>query len=131
MKSKNRTDLEKIHEANKELQKIEKKKEEFEENLLELKRQIRNSEKKLSNLKRSDKWRERNHILIEYGALLEISDLLKETKSTLLGYFLNFQLLTEEEKEDCKIKGILEFRRREEKRKKIKKEMEENRKNAK
>ena len=80
MKSKNRTDLEKIHEANKELQKIEKKKEEFEENLLELKRQIRNSERKLSNLKRSDKWRERNHILIEYGALLEISDLLKETK---------------------------------------------------
>ena len=69
--------------------------------------------------------------MIEYGALLEISDLLKETKSTLLGYFLNFQLLTEEEKEDCKIKGILEFRRREEKRKKIKKEMEENRKNAK
>ena len=129
MKSKNKTNLEKIYEANKKIQEIEKQKEEFEEKLLELRRQIKNSERKLSNLNRSDEWRERNHKLIEYGALLEISDLLGETKSTLLGYFLNFHLLNKEEKEDCKIKGILEFRRREEKKKKIKKNMEENRKN--
>lgn len=117
--------LNEIYKLNREIEKIELKKEQLEEKILELKRKVKNNERKLSAMQRSDSWRLRNKKLIEYGALLEISELTKiENKSMLLGYFLKFHLLTEEEKDNCTVKGVLEFRKREEKKMKLKKVME-------
>lgn len=119
--------IEKFQKTNRELEKITQQKHELEEQMLELRRQIRNSERKLKGMNRSDEWRKRNHMLIEYGALIEIAKLIGENKSLLLGYLLNFHKLSDNEKQNLKINGIIEFEARKKKKEKIKREMQKNR----
>ena len=123
----NKTEIEKFQKVNRELKKITQQKHELEEHMLELRRQIRNSERKLNDMNRSDEWRKRNHILIEYGALIEIAKLIGENKALLLGYLLKFHKLSENEKQNLKINGIIEFEARKKKKEKIKREMQKNR----
>ena len=99
----NKTEIEKFQKVNRELKKITQQKHELEEHMLELRRQIRNSERKLNGMNRSDEWRKRNHMLIEYGALIEIAKLIGENKALLLGYLLKFHKLSENEKQNLKI----------------------------
>ena len=128
MNSKNKNmKIEKFQKTNRELEKITQQKHELEEQMLELRRQIRNSERKLKGMNRSDEWRKRNHMLIEYGALIEIAKLIGENKSLLLGYLLNFHKLSDNEKQNLKINGIIEFEARKKKKEKIKRELEKNR----
>lgn len=128
MNSKNKNmKIEKFQKTNRELEKITQQKYELEEQMLELRRQIRNSERKLNGMNRSDEWRKRNHILIEYGALIEIAKLIGENKALLLGYLLKFHKLSENEKQNLKINGIIEFEARKKKKEKIKREMQKNR----
>ena len=128
MNSKNKNmKIEKFQKTNRELEKITQQKYELEEQMLELRRQIRNSERKLNGMNRSEEWRKRNHILIEYGALIEIAKLIGENKALLLGYLLKFHKLSENEKQNLKINGIIEFEARKKKKEKIKREMEKNR----
>jgi hypothetical protein len=128
MNSKNKNmKIEKFQKTNRELEKITQQKHELEEQMLELRRQIRNSERKLKGMNRSDEWRKRNHMLIEYGALIEIAKLIGENKSLLLGYLLNFHKLSDNEKQNLKINGIIEFEARKKKKEKIKREMQKNR----
>jgi len=129
MKSGN-SELEKIHASNDELKKIEAQKEKLEDRLFELNRQIKNNQRKLNNLKRSEKWRERNHKLIEYGALLEIAELLEENKTVLLGYLLNFHSLNDFEKENFRSKGSDEFEKREIKKRQLRMKMQANKDNT-
>lgn len=125
MNSKNKNmKIEKFQKTNRELEKIKQQKYELEEQMLELRRQIRNSERKLKGMNRSDEWRKRNHMLIEYGALIEIAKLIGENKSLLLGYLLNFHKLSDNEKQNLKINGIIEFEARKKKKEKIKREMQ-------
>ena len=119
--------IEKFQKTNRELEKITRQKYELEEQMLELRRQIRNSERKLNGMNRSEEWRKRNHMLIEYGALIEIAKLIGENKSLLLGYLLNFHKLSDNEKQNLKINGIIEFEARKKKKEKIKREMQKNR----
>ena len=119
--------IEKFQKTNRELEKITRQKYELEEQMLELRRQIRNSERKLNGMNRSEEWRKRNHMLIEYGVLIEIAKLIGENKSLLLGYLLNFHKLSDNEKQNLKINGIIEFEARKKKKEKIKREMEKNR----
>jgi len=123
----NKTEIEKFQKVNRELKKITQQKHELEEHMLELRRQIRNSERKLNGMNRSDEWRKRNHMLIEYGALIEIAKLIGENKALLLGYLLKFHKLSENEKQNLKINGIIEFEARKKKKEKIKREMQKNR----
>lgn len=123
----NKTEIEKFQKVNRELKKITQQKHELEEHMLELRRQIRNSERKLNDMNRSDEWRKRNHMLIEYGALIEIAKLIGENKALLLGYLLKFHKLSENEKQNLKINGIIEFEARKKKKEKIKREMQKNR----
>ena len=123
----NKTEIEKFQKVNRELKKITQQKHELEEHMLELRRQIRNSERKLNGMNRSDEWRKRNHILIEYGALIEIAKLIGENKALLLGYLLKFHKLSENEKQNLIINGIIEFEARKKKKEKIKREMQKNR----
>ena len=128
MNSKNKNmKIEKFQKTNRELEKITQQKHELEEQMLELRRQIRNSERKLNGMNRSDEWRKRNHMLIEYGALIEIAKLIGENKALLLGYLLKFHKLSENEKQNLKINGIIEFEARKNKKEKIKIEMQKNR----
>ncbi len=128
MNSKNKDmKIEKFQKTNRELEKITQQKHELEEQMLELRRQIRNSERKLKGMNRSDEWRKRNHMLIEYGALIEIAKLIGENKALLLGYLLKFHKLSENEKQNLKINGIIEFEARKKKKEKIKREMQKNR----
>lgn len=128
MNSKNKNmKIEKFQKTNRELEKITQQKYELEEQMLELRRQIRNSERKLNGMNRSEEWRKRNHILIEYGALIEIAKLIGENKALLLGYLLKFHKLSENEKQNLKINGIIEFEARKNKKEKIKREMQKNR----
>jgi hypothetical protein len=128
MNSKNKNmKIEKFQKTNRELEKITRQKYELEEQMLELRRQIRNSERKLNGMNRSEEWRKRNHMLIEYGVLIEIAKLIGENKSLLLGYLLNFHKLSDNEKQNLKINGIIEFEARKKKKEKIKREMEKNR----
>lgn len=128
MNSKNKNmKIEKFQKTNRELEKITQQKYELEEQMLELRRQIRNSERKLNGMNRSEEWRKRNHMLIEYGALIEIAKLIGENKSLLLGYLLNFHKLSDNEKQNLKINGIIEFEARKKKKEKIKREMQKNR----
>lgn len=128
MNSKNKNmKIEKFQKTNRELEKITRQKYELEEQMLELRRQIRNSERKLNGMNRSDEWRKRNHMLIEYGALIEIAKLIGENKALLLGYLLKFHKLSENEKQNLKINGIIEFEARKKKKEKIKREMQKNR----
>ena len=128
MNSKNKNmKIEKFQKTNRELEKIIQQKYELEEQMLELRRQIRNSERKLNGMNRSEEWRKRNHILIEYGALIEIAKLIGENKALLLGYLLKFHKLSENEKQNLKINGIIEFEARKNKKEKIKREMQKNR----
>lgn len=128
MNSKNKNmKIEKFQKTNRELEKITQQKYELEEQMLELRRQIRNSERKLNGMNRSEEWRKRNHILIEYGALIEIAKLIGENKALLLGYLLNFHKLNDNEKQNLKINGIIEFESRKNKKEKIKREMQKNR----
>ena len=120
----NKTEIEKFQKVNRELKKITQQKHELEEHMLELRRQIRNSERKLNGMNRSDEWRKRNHILIEYGALIEIAKLIGENKALLLGYLLKFHKLSDNEKQNLKINGIIEFEARKKKKEKIKREMQ-------
>ncbi|WP_373829062.1 conjugal transfer protein TraD [Bacteroides heparinolyticus] len=124
----NKQGIEKFRKANKELEKITKEKQELEEQMLELRRQIKNSERKLRAVNRSDEWKKRNHILIEYGALIEIAELIGENKALLLGYLLKFKKLSENEKQILKINGSIKFEVRKRRKEKIRKEMNENRK---
>ena len=119
--------IEKFQKTNRELEKITQQKYELEEQMLELRRQIRNSERKLNGMNRSEEWRKRNHTLIEYGALIEIAKLIGENKALLLGYLLNFHKLNDNEKQNLKINGIIEFESRKNKKEKIKIEMQKNR----
>jgi len=128
MNSKNKNmKIEKFQKTNRELEKITQQKYELEEQMLELRRQIRNSERKLNGMNRSEEWRKRNHMLIEYGALIEIAKLIGENKALLLGYLLKFHKLSENEKQNLKINGIIEFEARKNKKEKIKREMQKNR----
>ena len=128
MNSKNKNmKIEKFQKTNRELEKITQQKYELEEQMLELRRQIRNSERKLNGMNRSEEWRKRNHTLIEYGALIEIAKLIGENKALLLGYLLNFHKLNDNEKQNLKINGIIEFESRKNKKEKIKIEMKKNR----
>lgn len=128
MNSKNKDmKIEKFQKTNRELEKITQQKHELEEQMLELRRQIRNSERKLKGMNRSDEWRKRNHMLIEYGALIEIAKLIGENKALLLGYLLKFHKLSENEKQNLIINGIIEFEARKKKKEKIKREMQKNR----
>ncbi len=128
MNSKNKNmKIEKFQKTNRELEKITQQKYELEEQMLELRRQIRNSERKLNGMNRSEEWRKRNHMLIEYGALIEIAKLIGENKALLLGYLLKFHKLSENEKQNLKINGIIEFEARKNKKEKIKIEMQKNR----
>ena len=128
MNSKNKNmKIEKFQKTNRELEKITQQKHELEEQMLELRRQIRNSERKLNGMNRSEEWRKRNHMLIEYGALIEIAKLIGENKALLLGYLLNFHKLNDNEKQNLKINGIIEFESRKNKKEKIKREMQKNR----
>ena len=128
MNSKNKNmKIEKFQKTNRELEKITRQKYELEEQMLELRRQIRNSERKLNGMNRSEEWRKRNHMLIEYGVLIEIAKLIGENKLLLLGYLLNFHKLSDNEKQNLKINGIIEFEARKKKKEKIKREMEKNR----
>lgn len=77
-----------------------------------LKREVKNEKRKLNIKNRDSSWKKRNHTLIRKGALLEIANILEEENSILLGYFLKFNNLTETQKEDCRVTGTLEFRRR-------------------
>jgi hypothetical protein len=121
MNSKNKNmKIEKFQKTNRELEKITQQKYELEEQMLELRRQIRNSERKLNGMNRSEEWRKRNHILIEYGALIEIAKLIGENKALLLGYLLKFHKLSENEKQNLKINGIIEFEARKKKKEKRK-----------
>lgn len=123
----NKTEIERFQKVNRELKKITQQKHELEKHMLELRRQIRNSERKLNGMNRSDEWRKRNHMLIEYGALIEIARLIGENKALLLGYLLKFHKLSENEKQNLKINGIIEFEARKKKKEKIKREMQKNR----
>ena len=128
MNSKNKNiKIEKFQKTNRELEKIIQQKYELEEQMLELRRQIRNSERKLNGMNRSEEWRKRNHTLIEYGALIEIAKLIGENKALLLGYLLKFHKLSENEKQNLKINGIIEFEAMKNKKEKIKREMQKNR----
>jgi hypothetical protein len=128
MNSKNKNmKIEKFQKTNRELEKITQQKYELEEQMVELRRQIRNSERKLNGMNRSEEWRKRNHTLIEYGALIEIAKLIGENKALLLGYLLNFHKLNDNEKQNLKINGIIEFESRKNKKEKIKIEMQKNR----
>lgn len=128
MNSKNKNmKIEKFQKTNRELEKITQQKYELEEQMLELRRQIRNSERKLNGMNRSEEWRKRNHTLIEYGALIEIAKLIGENKALLLGYLLKFDKLSENEKQNLQINGIIEFEARKKKKEKIKREMQKNR----
>lgn len=128
MNSKNKNmKIEKFQKTNRELEKITQQKYELEEQMLELRRQIRNSERKLNGMNRNEEWRKRNHMLIEYGALIEIAKLIGENKALLLGYLLNFHKLSDNEKQNLKINGIIEFEARKKKKEKIKREMQKNR----
>ena len=128
MNSKNKNmKIEKFQKTNRELEKITQQKYELEEQMLELRRQIRNSERKLNGMNRSEEWRKRNHMLIEYGALIEIAKLIGENKALLLGYLLKFHKLSENEKQNLKINGIIEFEARKNKKEKVKREMQKNR----
>lgn len=128
MNSKNKNmKIEKFQKTNRELEKITQQKYELEEQMLELRRQIRNSERKLNGMNRNEEWRKRNHMLIEYGSLIEIAKLIGENKALLLGYLLNFHKLSDNEKQNLKINGIIEFEARKKKKEKIKREMQKNR----
>ena len=128
MNSKNKNmKIEKFQKTNRELEKITQQKYELEEQMLELRRQIRYSERKLNGMNRSEEWRKRNHMLIEYGALIEIAKLIGENKALLLGYLLKFHKLSENEKQNLKINGIIEFEARKNKKEKVKREMQKNR----
>ena len=128
MNSKNKDmKIEKFQKTNRELEKITQQKHELEEQMLELRRQIRNSERKLNGMNRSEEWRKRNHTLIEYGALIEIAKLIGENKALLLGYLLKFHKLSENEKQNLKINVIIDFEARKNKKEKIKREMQKNR----
>ena len=58
------------------------------------------------------------------GVLREIADIFNEDKATLLGYFMKFQFLSNDEIKDCKIMGGEEFQMREEKKRMLKRRLE-------
>lgn len=93
-----------------------------------LRREIANDTRRLNASEKNQKWKERTRRLIEMGVLLEIAGILDMDKATLLGYFMKFHYLDEEEIKECKIIGGEEFQRREEKKQELKRRLE-NKKN--
>ena len=47
--------------------------------------------------------------LIEVGALLEVAEIDQENKNTLLGYFINYKKISNEEKNCLKRENLKEF----------------------
>ena len=66
-------------------------------------------------------------MLIEYGALIEIAKLIGENKALLLGYLLKFHKLSENEKQNLKINGIIDIEASKNKKEKVKRDMQKNR----
>lgn len=70
-----------------------------------IKKKIKENEHKCKRLESSLKRKKRAKKLIKLGTLFEIENLVKEDKNLLLGYLMEFQLISEIEKEKLKIHG--------------------------
>ncbi|MGL5582588.1 MAG: conjugal transfer protein TraD [Cetobacterium sp.] len=70
-----------------------------------IKKKIKENEHKSKRLESSLKRKKRAKKLIKLGTLFEIENLVKEDKNLLLGYLIEFQLISEIEKEKLKIQG--------------------------
>ena len=70
-----------------------------------IKKKIKENEHKSKRLESSLKRKKRAKKLIKLGTLFEIENLVKEDKNLLLGYLMEFQLISEIEKERLKIQG--------------------------
>ncbi|MGL5778598.1 conjugal transfer protein TraD, partial [Cetobacterium sp.] len=70
-----------------------------------IKKKIKENEHKSKRLQSSLKRKKRAKKLIKLGTLFEIENLVKEDKNLLLGYLMEFQLISEIEKEKLKIQG--------------------------
>lgn len=73
-------------------------------------KRINSQEKKKKN---KEKRKKREHYLIKVGALFEIVDLLDEPQQLLLGYLMQFQHLTDDQRKNLFYIGKLEFEKRE------------------
>ena len=118
--------LDKKKEEKKQIAEDEEKAYKLHYKIEKLKKEVKNEKRKLNLKNRSEAWKQRNHTLIRKGGLLEIAKILEEEDVILLGYFMKFNNLTETQKEDCRVTGTLEFRKRQEKKaNKKKREREE------
>lgn len=70
-----------------------------------IKKKIKENEHKSKRLQSSLKRKKRAKKLIKLGTLFEIENLVKEDKNLLLGYLMEFQLISEIEKDKLKIQG--------------------------
>lgn len=70
-----------------------------------IKKKIKENEHKSKRLESSLKRKKRAKKLIKLGTLFEIENLVKEDKNLLLGYLMEFQLISEIEKNKLKIQG--------------------------
>lgn len=70
-----------------------------------IKKKIKENEHKSKRLESSLKRKKRAKKLIKLGTLFEIENLVKEDKNLLLGYLMEFQLISEIEKDKLKIRG--------------------------
>ncbi|MGL5855743.1 conjugal transfer protein TraD [Cetobacterium sp.] len=73
--------------------------------LKRIKKRIKENEHKSKRLESSLKRKKRAKKLIKLGTLFEIENLVKEDKNLLLGYLMEFQLISEIEKDKLKIQG--------------------------
>lgn len=73
--------------------------------LKRIKKRIKENEHKSKCLESSLKRKKRAKKLIKLGTLFEIENLVKEDKNLLLGYLMEFQLISEIEKDKLKIQG--------------------------
>ena len=93
----------KIEECNIEIEKSEKK-------IISLKQKYRNQSQKSR--------RERARHLIMVGALLEMSGIDEEDPATLLGYFLQYKYLSDEDLDKCQFQGFEVMKKRNEEKEK-------------
>lgn len=70
-----------------------------------IKKKIKENEHKSKRLESSLKRKKRAKKLIKLGTLFEIENLVKEDKNLLLGYLMEFQLISKIEKDKLKIRG--------------------------
>lgn len=95
---------------------IETKKGNLEKKIKKLEQEL----KKFKSNKKNEKRRKRAHHLIKVGALLEIAEIDKEDKNTLLGYFLRYSKLSKNDKINLKVNGLIKLETRKRERERMK-----------